>query len=166
MRQPGVRRPTSVHDRIIEAEPGVRRRSVEDGGKAVRSLLLVAHGSRRAESNAEIARLRERLAKAAVGRFEVVEHAFLELAEPLIPDGIERCLARGATSVQVLPYFLARGTHVAEDIPEQVAIKQREHPDRNIRITDYLGTSDALVEVLVGLAVAESGSGGPEAVEQ
>jgi len=119
----------------------------------VRSLLLVAHGSRRAESNAEIGRLRERLARAAAGRFDIVEHAFLELADPLIPEGIERCLAQGASSVQVVPYFLARGTHVAEDIPEQVAIKQREYPDRDIRITDYLGTSEALVDVLVELAV-------------
>lgn len=118
----------------------------------MRSLLLVAHGSRRAESNEEIGRLATRVAAAAGDRFDVVEHAFLELAEPLIPDGIERCLQRGATSVSVVPYFLAKGTHVAEDIPEQVAIKQREYPDRDIHITEYLGTSDALVDVLVRLA--------------
>lgn len=118
----------------------------------MKSLLLVAHGSRRAESNAEIAHLAGRLAKLAAGEFDVVEHAFLELADPLIPEGIERCLARGATSVRVVPYFLARGTHVAEDIPEQVAIKQAEHPDRDIHITDYLGTADELAEVLLALA--------------
>ncbi len=118
----------------------------------MKSLLLVAHGSRRAESNSEIARLSERLAAKAAANFDVVEHAFLELADPLIPDGIERCIARGATSVSVVPYFLARGTHVAEDIPEQVAIKQAEYPDMDIHITDYLGTSDELVDVLLKLA--------------
>lgn len=118
----------------------------------MRSLLLVAHGSRRDESNAEIGRLAERVTACAGERFGVVEHAFLELAEPSIPDGIERCLARGASSVAVVPYFLARGTHVAEDIPAQVAIARRAHPEADIRITDYLGTSDALVDVLVGLA--------------
>jgi sirohydrochlorin ferrochelatase len=118
----------------------------------MKSLLLVAHGSRRAESNHEIARLAARLADQAAGEFEVVEHAFLELADPLIPDGIERCIARGATSVNVVPYFLARGTHVAEDIPEQVAIKQHEYPNMDIRITDYLGTADELAGVLLKLA--------------
>jgi len=118
----------------------------------MKSLLLVAHGSRRAESNTEIASLAERLAEKASDEFAVVEHAFLELADPLIPDGIERCIAKGATSVSVVPYFLARGTHVADDIPEQVAIKQAEYPDMDIRITDYLGTSDELVDVLLKLA--------------
>jgi len=58
----------------------------------------------------------------------------------------------GATSVSVLPYFLARGTHVVEDIPEQVAIKQREHPHADIHITPYLGTFTDLPEVLLNLA--------------
>ena len=55
--------------------------------------------------------------------------------------------------MSVVPYFLARGTHVADDIPEQVAIKQSEYPDMDIQITDYLGTSDELVDVLLKLAV-------------
>lgn len=118
----------------------------------MKSLLLVAHGSRRTESNEEIATLAGRLAEKAGSRFDLVRHAYLELADPLIPDGIEQCIAAGATSVQVVPYFLARGTHVAEDIPEQVAIMQARYPDRDIRITDYLGTSDQLVDVLLGLA--------------
>jgi sirohydrochlorin ferrochelatase len=125
----------------------------------MKSLLLVAHGSRRAESNLEIARLAARLAEHASAEFELVEHAFLELAEPLIPDGIERCIARGATSVNVVPYFLARGTHVAEDIPQQVAIKQAQYPAMAIRITDYLGTADELVNVLLKLARQDSVTG-------
>ena len=85
-------------------------------------------------------------------RFDIVDYAFLELAEPLIPDGIEQCLQKGAQSVRVLPYFLARGTHVVEDIPEQVAIKQKQYPDMDIHITPYLGTVAELPEVLLTLA--------------
>ena len=118
----------------------------------MKAILLVAHGSRRAESNNEIARLTERLATKAASRFDIVEHAFLELCDPLIPDGIQSCIDKGATSVSVVPYFLARGTHVADDIPEQVAIKQAEFPNMDIQITDYLGTSDELVDVLLKLA--------------
>ena len=119
----------------------------------MKSILLVAHGSRRAESNLEIGRLTERLAAKASEDVPIVEHAFLELCEPYIPDGIEKCIQKGATSVSVVPYFLARGTHVADDIPEQVAIKQVQYPDMEIRITDYLGTSDELVDVLLKLAI-------------
>lgn len=118
----------------------------------MKALLLIAHGSRRTESNREIATLADRLAHKAASDFPIVQHAFLELADPLIPDGIELCIARGATCVRVVPYFLARGTHVANDIPRQVATKQAEYPDMDIRITDYLGTSDELVDVLLTLA--------------
>jgi len=118
----------------------------------VKALLVVAHGSRRKESNEEIAALTARVAAKAKGEFDVVEYAFLELAEPSIPDGIEKCLQSGASSVSVLPYFLARGTHVVEDIPEQVAIKQNEHPQADIHITPYLGTVEDLPDVLLKLA--------------
>ncbi len=118
----------------------------------MKSLLLVAHGSRRTESNEEIERLTARITARAGDEFGIVEHAFLELAEPSIPDGIQRCLDRGASVVNVLPYFLARGTHVVEDIPEQVAIKQVEHPEADIRITDYLGTADEMADLLLRLA--------------
>lgn len=53
------------------------------------SLLLVVHGGRRAESISEIAELTGRLADKASTDFDVVEHAFLELAEPLITEGIQ-----------------------------------------------------------------------------
>ena len=119
----------------------------------MKSLLLVAHGSRRRESNEEIGRLAARVAERAGDRFDIVEHAFLELAEPSIGEGIERCVARGAAEVAVVPYFLARGTHVAEDVPAEVEPKRAEHPGIDIRITDYLGTSGALPELLLGLVV-------------
>jgi len=118
----------------------------------MQALLLVAHGSRRKESNEEIARLAGKLSDKASGRFDLVEYAFLELAEPSIPDGIAQCLQRGASSVRVLPYFLARGTHVVEDIPNEVAKACQAHPDADIQITPYLGTVDELPEVLLKLA--------------
>jgi sirohydrochlorin ferrochelatase len=116
-----------------------------------RSLLLVAHGSRRSESNEEVRRLTEAMRRRASGRFITVECAFLELAEPSIPDGIEASIQQGAKEVIVLPYFLSAGRHVAKDIPEEVAGKQREHPDIKITIAPYLGSSDDIPDLLLSL---------------
>ncbi len=115
-------------------------------------LLLVAHGSRRAESNTEVEQVAARLAQVAASEYDGVLHAFLELAEPSIPDGIDACLAGGADEVTILPYFLAAGRHVSEDIPEIVAAKQAEYPDRVIRIAPYLGTAGELPELLLKLS--------------
>lgn len=118
------------------------------------ALLLVAHGSRRAESNQEIAALAAKVAARNSAEFDFVDFAFLELAEPSIPDGIEHCLKKGATSVSVLPYFLARGTHVVEDIPMEVDKVKQRYPNADIRITPYLGTVSDLPDVLLKLAVS------------
>jgi len=114
-----------------------------------KSLLVVAHGSRRAASNDEVRELTERVRAAADARFAEIECAFLELADPSIPDGIERLIERGARHITVLPYFLAAGRHVSEDIPDAVAGKQAEHAEVHIEIAPYLGTSDAMPRLLL-----------------
>ena len=50
------------------------------------ALLLIAHGSRREASNQEVRELAARLERIAGDRFGRVIPAFLELAEPDIPD--------------------------------------------------------------------------------
>lgn len=114
-------------------------------------LLLVAHGSRREESNREIAELAARLAGIADDHFDEVLHAYLELAEPSIPEAIDASITAGATEVTVVPYFLSAGRHVSEDIPAIVSAKQAEYPDHSIRIAPYLGTAAELPELLLNL---------------
>ena len=81
-----------------------------------KSLLVVAHGSRRQASNDEVRALTERVRAESNERFAAIECAFLELAEPSIPDGLERLIADGAAHITVLPYFLAAGRHVIEEL--------------------------------------------------
>ena len=118
----------------------------------MRSLLLVAHGSRREESNEEIRALTALLERQAGERFAQVRCAFLEIAEPSIPDGIETAVSAGASEVVVLPYFLSAGRHVAEDIPAEVQRKQAEHSGIRIRIAPYLGLAGGLPDILLDLS--------------
>jgi sirohydrochlorin ferrochelatase len=118
----------------------------------MRSLLLVAHGSRRTESNDEVRGLAGGLRTRAGGRFGIVECAFLELAEPSIPEGIEACIAAGAGTVVVVPYFLSSGRHVAEDIPELVAAKRRQHPKVHIELAPHLGAAANIGQLLLDQA--------------
>ncbi|MES1924561.1 CbiX/SirB N-terminal domain-containing protein [Salinisphaera sp. T31B1] len=117
-----------------------------------KSLLVVAHGSRREASNAEVRALTERVrAAAADSSFTDIECAFLELAPPSIPEGLELLISRGANQVTVLPYFLAAGRHVAEDIPEAVAETRSRYPEVRIDIAPYLGTSEAMPRLLLSM---------------
>ncbi len=117
-----------------------------------RGLVLVAHGSRRESSNEEVRRVATQLAEQAgpdgCGRYEMVHAAFLELAEPLIPAGVQCCIDNGMEEVVVLPYFLSAGRHVVEDIPAEVA-KVNNTTGAIIRIAPYLGAADGLAGILL-----------------
>ncbi len=83
------------------------------------ALVIVAHGSKRDSSNAEVLELMAQLRTEMQAEYPIIVSAFLEFASPSIPDAIHQCQQQGATAIKVLPYFLAAGKHVNEDIPAQ-----------------------------------------------
>ena len=114
----------------------------------MRALLLVSHGSRRQQSNEEVNRVCEQLKDQMDGSFDVIHSVFLEIALPSIPEGIKQCVDEGSTSVTVLPYFLAAGRHVSEDIPSIVGDAQREYPGVSFLITPHFGAFDGIPQLV------------------
>lgn len=78
------------------------------------ALLLIAHGSRRPEANADLEFVAAEMRRRDL--FAFVQCSYLELAEPDIQTGGAKCVEAGATSVVMLPYFLSPGRHVVEDL--------------------------------------------------
>lgn len=119
------------------------------------ALLLIAHGSRRAEANADLeyvaAAMRDR------GRYAVVQVAYLELAEPSIPAGGEACVRAGATAVTMLPYFLSPGVHVRQDMEEIRAELAAKFPAVAFKLAEPLGRHPLLLEVVEQRAMEASG---------
>ena len=115
----------------------------------MKALLIVAHGSRREASNEELRELTRAVAARAAGRFDQVSCAFLELAEPNIPDGLRQLIQAGAREITVMPYFLSAGRHVAEDIPGEVDLVRGEFPDVAIALAPYLGLAEAIPDLLL-----------------
>ena len=114
----------------------------------MKSLLLVAHGSKIEESNEEVRELTKALEQKVSVRYDLIETAFLELAKPSIPAGMEKCIQAGADEIAVLSYFLTAGRHVKKDIPALVEQKRREHPDIKITMVPYVGTAQGLLNLL------------------
>ncbi len=115
----------------------------------MKALLIVAHGSRREASNDEVRALGEAVATLADNPFDTVSCAFLELADPSIPDGLTQLIEAGASEITVAPYFLSAGRHVSEDIPAEVDKVKSEYPHIAIRIAPYLGASSAMPALLL-----------------
>jgi sirohydrochlorin ferrochelatase len=112
-------------------------------------LLLIAHGSRRQSANDEIKLLAERVAGLDDNDYAGVVTAFLEMAEPDIQHGIEKCIEQGAQSIVVVPYFLAGGNHVVKDIPGEIACALAGKPPVDIEISRYLGSSEAMAKLVL-----------------
>ena len=119
----------------------------------MKSLLLVAHGSRVATSNDSVAALTDRLRPRLQSfGFETITHAFLELTAPSIPDGIRDLVSAGSNEVVVLPYFLAPGTHVIDDIPELMNEAREAYPAVSFTVMPHLGGVDGMVDLILETA--------------
>jgi sirohydrochlorin ferrochelatase len=131
-----------------EVEFPVRRESTPEPTPAEKSAaLLIAHGSRRPEANRDLVDL----AFAIRGRthYPIVEIAYLELAEPTIPQGARRCVEQGATRVLLLPYFLSAGAHVVEDLQRIRADLALEFPAVQFALCQPLSLHPLLIEIVV-----------------
>lgn len=118
----------------------------------MQALVLVAHGSRRAASNEEVKSLAQRLRGIDAGALPLIETGFLEIASPTIPEAIQSCIAAGASTVVVVPYFLSAGRHVSEDVPRIVNEISPQYPDTPIRIAEHIGASDAMARLILEAA--------------
>ena len=114
--------------------------------------MLIAHGSREPSANADLHALAARLD--AAGEYPIVEACFLELADPDIPTGGDRCVARGAIQVLMIPYFLSAGVHLRRDLTAARAELSRRHPRIEFRLGPPLGPHP-LLDSLVAARIRE-----------
>jgi len=110
------------------------------------AILLIAHGSRRPEANADLELVADELRKR--GRYPFIQTAFLELAEPAIETGGALCVERGATDVILLPYFLSPGKHVVEDLQFHTTQLSERHPSIRFVLAEPIGRHPLVLDVL------------------
>lgn len=112
-----------------------------------RALIIIAHGSRRGEANDEFFALVKRVSNQRCG-YDVVVPALLEQAPPTLLQACQS-LANSIEQVDVYPLFFNRGRHIERDIPAQVAEIMEAFPERQVRLLEYFGQSDALPSLMV-----------------
>jgi sirohydrochlorin ferrochelatase len=111
-------------------------------------IIIVDHGSRREESNQMLEEVAALFARRFEERFEIVEPAHMELAEPSIATAYARAAQRGATRVIVCPFFLGPGKHWTSDIPRLTAEAARQFPNTEYHVTMPLGIDELILELL------------------
>lgn len=112
-------------------------------------LIILAHGSRRQESNFEIKNLTESVKKISMNEYELIEYAYLELAEPSLLQSIDDLINNGASKITVLPYFLNSGKHVTKNIPDIIETAIEKYPNCKISLSSIIGMSEDMPKLIL-----------------
>ena len=113
----------------------------------MRAILLIDHGSVRAEANHMLS-CAANLLQHMVGDNALVRFAHMELAEPSIAQGFADCANAGATEVIAFPYMLSPGKHVSRDVPRLVSEAAAAFPHVAFRVTGAFGVHEKLAELI------------------
>ncbi|MEE4491821.1 sirohydrochlorin chelatase [Streptomyces sp. BE230] len=149
-RHPGISytygRPLGPHPALLK----VLERRVEavlgDTDRSEVTILLVGRGSTDPDANAEVYKA-ARLFWEGRG-YAGVETAFVSLAAPDVPSGLDRCVKLGAGRIVVLPYFLFTGI-----LPDRVRHQTEEwaaaHPELDVRPAEVIGAAEELLDLVM-----------------
>lgn len=85
-----------------------------------KALLIVDRGSREPDVRQELQEICS-LAKTRAN-YDLAEYCFLEVLPPFIKEGIDRCVASGAGSITIMPYFLYPGMKLKDTVKQSARI--------------------------------------------
>jgi sirohydrochlorin cobaltochelatase len=117
----------------------------------MKGILLYGHGAR----NPEWARPFELIRAAIKARDPkaLVEPGFLELMRPTFDEGVACLMDQGATSIMVVPIFMAAGSHVKKDLPRLAADAMDRHAGLSIELAAPVGEVESVLAAMAEYAM-------------
>lgn len=109
------------------------------------TILLVGHGSREPGGNEEIGQFAEQWRKRRPD--DRIEVCFIEFADVLLDEGLDRAAADSARVI-VVPLILGAAGHVKMEIPHHVAEARSRHPGVEFVLARHLGADVKVLNAL------------------
>lgn len=116
----------------------------------MRALILFSHGSLLCGAERNLFAIAGSLRSEQAA--EIVEVGFLNYTDPLFSVAVDRCVAQGATSIVVLPYFLIAGKFVVEDLASCIATERERHPGVSFTVAPPIGFHERLADAVLASA--------------
>ena len=116
-----------------------------------KGIVLFGHGSR----NPEWAKPFHAIRDAMLSKVPAVPVAlgFLEAMRPTLDEAIDSLVAGGVTAIDIVPIFLATGSHITKDLPQLAAIAMDRHPGIVITIAEPAGESPSVICAMADYAL-------------
>ncbi|MBD2312454.1 sirohydrochlorin chelatase [Desertifilum sp. FACHB-1129] len=110
-----------------------------------RPLLMIGHGTRDAEGRQGF--IDFATAYQSLDPSRPVIPCFLELTEPSIQEGVERCIAQGYTDISVLPILLFAARHNKFDVTNELDRAKAKYPQLTFHYGRHFGITPSILEL-------------------
>lgn len=141
-------RPIGVHEETFE----ILKTRLTDIGENLdhpeddTAVLLLGRGGSDPDANSDLYKIARLLWEKT--NYKIVEPAFMGVTNPLVNEGIERCLQLGAKKVIILPYFLFTGI-LMKRLEEMMVPFQNQYSTVEFKLAGYFGYHPKLQTILV-----------------
>ncbi|WHZ55802.1 sirohydrochlorin chelatase [Metabacillus hrfriensis] len=140
-------RPFGIHEETVEI---CKDRLEEADGNITEpehntAVILLGRGGSDPDANSDLYKIARLLWEKL--NYRLVEPAFMGVTDPLIKEGVERCIKLGAKKIIILPYFLFTGILIKrlENMMEEFG---NEHPGIDFKLAGYFGFHSRLKTIL------------------
>ncbi len=116
-----------------------------------KTLIVVWHGSRRAEANEELIEL-SRMVMESNPNWQV-HYAFVEFAQPSLEDKVRELVALGEKTIVLAPVFLTVGNHLAQGLPQRFEVLEEENPGLQLIMAHHLGADPLIAQLITKRAL-------------
>ena len=144
-----VSKPMSMHKTMSELVKNRVKTALEKNNVSLSDdkvdVLIIGHGSKDPNAQLSIQYVVDSLSD----NYRNISHCFLEIEEPNIQQGIDKCERNSPEVLVVVFYFLHKGAHVKRDIFEDLNPAVEKSSLKNVLITEHIGTDEKMIDLII-----------------
>jgi sirohydrochlorin cobaltochelatase len=110
------------------------------------AVLLLGRGGSDPDANSDLYKIARLLWERL--RYRIVEPAFIGVTDPLVAEGVERCVRLGAKKIVILPYFLFTGVLIKR-LKGMMDDFRAMYPQCEFQLAGYFGLHPRLQAILL-----------------
>lgn len=140
-------RPFGIHEETME----ICKSRLEEVGEKINeedpetAVILLGRGGSDPDANSDLYKITRLLWEKL--HYKFVEPAFMGVTDPLIKEGVERCVKLGAKRIVILPYFLFTGILIKR-LENMIEEFQQEFPEVEFKLAGYFGFHSRLKTII------------------
>ena len=144
-----ISKPMSMHKTMSELVENRVKSALEKNDISLLNdkvdVLIIGHGSKDPNAQLSIQYVVDNL----TNTYRNISHCFLEIEEPNIQQGINKCQKNNPEVLVIVFYFLHKGAHVKRDIYEDLNPAIDKSNLKKVLITEHIGTDEKMIDLIL-----------------